>query len=103
MSYGVELGLTPNGVKVIGYFRCVKLLSIVKNHGARDAEAGYDIFTNKFLDFGCGNGGYSLNFYPLGEVICRDKMVLVVKKMVLVLTCGRGERFEYVHAPCSKG
>jgi len=95
MGHCGESSLTPQGVKVLHYFCCVELPPVVKDHCSRNAKMGDDIFPNKFSDLCRFNGGNSLSFYPLDEVIHCDKKVLV-------LTCGLGEGSEYVHALSSK-
>ena len=95
VSDGSEPGLAPEGAQVIYDLRGVKLAPVVKNHGTRDAEASNDILPNELLNLGHSNRGNSLSFYPLGKVIHRDKKALA-------LTCGFGERAEYIHAPSSK-
>ena len=95
MGHDGAPSLTPQGVKIVGGFCCVELSLVVKDHCSRNAKGSDDIFLNEISELGRSNGGDSLNFYPHGQVIHRNKKVLALSR-------GLRERFEYIYAPCSK-
>jgi len=95
MSNGDEPSLTSQGIKVIGNFGYVELPPIVKDHRYRNAEASDDIFSDKLSNVSCDNGGDSLSFNSLSEIIHRNKKVFT-------LSGGARKGSKDVHDPCSE-
>ena len=90
-----ETSLATQVVEIVHEFTGVELPAIVEIYGARNAQAGDNVSSNKLLYFSSGCRGYSLDPYPFGEVVH-------LHKKVLTLPCSLGERAEDIHFPCGK-
>jgi len=90
-----EPGLAAEGAYIICDLGSVKLALVVEDHALGNADTSDDALPDEFFDFSCGYGGNNLSFYPLREIVHHNKKVITV-------SCGFGERPQYVHAPSSK-
>jgi len=90
-----ETRLTNLVAEIVREFTGVKLPTVVKNYGTRNAKACDSVLPNELLYFSGGYGGYGLGLYPFGEVAYRYKKVLV-------LPYSLGERAEDIHSQCGE-
>lgn len=73
-----ELRLTTPSAQVVSDLYCIELSTIVKYHGSRDSKASNDVFPNELLHFRGGDRDNDLYLYPLGEIIRRNKRILML-------------------------
>ena len=92
MCHGSETSLAAQVIEVVRELAGVKLPSVVKTYGVRDAKEGDGVPPNELSYLRGGYGCYSLGLDPFGEVIHRHKEVLALPRSL-------GKRVEDVHSP----
>ena len=86
-----EASLAAQVTEVVCELAGIKLSTVVKIYGMRDAKAGDDVPLNESGGYGC----HSLDLDPLGKVIQHHEEVIALSSSLL-------KRSEDVHSPCGK-
>ena len=82
-------------VEMVHKLTGVKLPVVVKNDGARNAEASDNVSSNEPSYPNSGYRGYGLGLYPFCEVVNHYKKVLTLPHSL-------AKRAEEIHSPCGK-
>ena len=76
VNHNCEPHLTPRIGQIVRELTGVKLLVVIKNDGARNAEVSDNVAPNEPSHFSDGYRFYDLSLYPFDEIVDRHKKYL---------------------------
>jgi len=95
MSYSNEPYLAAQVAEIVREFTGVKLPTVIKTNGMRNAKVGDNVSSNEPSYFSGGCRGYGFSLYPFGEVVDHHKKVLALPRSL-------GKRVGDTHTPCGE-